>query len=185
MFLIIPLFLSLHLMITDIHNRFTVLLRYDRAGRWWREVFVSTCLLSLVMTVFINGMTFLGSFLVIHESIGTDQIPYLVFRMLVEWIAFIAIGCVYHILVLWLRNGYIALCGTTFAFFLQDMSRSILRADLASLPSLMALEYKFRLQVFTVVSGDLFVVGAIGGAAAILYFAGCILVRDKDFYWSA
>lgn len=184
-FLLIPLFLSLQLMITDIHNRLTVLLKYDRAGTWWREVFVSTSLLSLVVTIAINGITFLCSFLLIPESMDVRLLPYTVFHMLMEWIALIVIGCVFQMVVLWIKNEYLALSVTTFVFFLQDMSASILRADVASLPGLMALDYKFRHQEFTVLPGDGLVLGAVAGATAILYWIGYILVRDKDFYWSA
>ncbi|MGN7472071.1 hypothetical protein [Brevibacillus sp. SAFN-007a] len=184
-FFIIPLFLALQMMITDMYNRFTVLLKYDRVGKWWRDVFVSTSLFSLMMMIVIQGSTFLGSFLLIPDRIERQLFPYVMFHMGIVWISFIAIGCVYHVLVLLLKNQYIALFLTTFAFFLQDMSKSILRVDFLSLPALMALEYKLRYQVFTVFPSDVIVFGVVGGATAILYLVGYLLVRDKDFYWSA
>lgn len=184
-FFIIPLFLSFHLMITDIHNRLTMLLKYNHAGKWWWEVFVSISLLSFVMTVMINGITILTSFLIIQESIGVELISYITFQMLMEWISFIVIGSVYHIFVLFIKREYMALFLTTFVFFLQDISKSILRTDLLSLPGLMALEYKFRYKIFTISPSDVFTLGVLVGATAILFLVGYILVRDKDFYWSA
>lgn len=185
MFLIIPFFLSLNLITTDIYNKTTILLKYTKVGKWWRDVFVSSCLLGFLVVAIINGITILTSSLIIHESVDLNIFLYLIFRMIVQIACLVIISILYHIFVLYIKQEVIALFLTTFILFFQEVSKSIFRVDWVTLPSLMALEYKLRSGIFDVNLGDLLSLVLLFCMVGVLYLVGFIIVRDKDYYWSA
>lgn len=183
--LIIPLFLLLIGLISDVFDNYKVLLKYRSAKQWWREKIGGMSLFAVIYMLVIN-LYILGAIIVSGHvrDINLAFLGFLLLGMVMQLVGFLVIGVFYQLTVLISEHQYIGLFIIVLLLILVDIFKFICKSKFTTLQEYMSLAYKWNSGKNTWVTADFLPILCLVSIFIVLYLVGSTLSQDKDFYWS-
>ncbi|MFD1408085.1 hypothetical protein ACFQ49_07955 [Kroppenstedtia eburnea] len=183
---IIPCFLFLLGIVTNVFHRNQIILKYSYSNTWWKDQTVVLLLLSLLHTFAIH--TVIAGVAVTRggmESLTNDFILFLGLSSTMQVLGFTLLGVGYYVITL-LTNSYIGFFATILFINFVDVVKRLLKLEFNTLQEYMSASFYTGKPgtIMTLETIHLFTLSSFLLVAVLLYFIGNILSHEKDYFWS-
>ncbi len=182
---IIPSFLFFLGIITNVFDRYQVLLKYNSSKRWWKEKIISVLLFATLYILIIHIVIF-GAVIACEgtENITSNYLSFLMLSSAIQLIGLSVLGILYSIISL-LSNTYIGFFIAMLFIAFMDATKRMFKFNFNTLPEYMSSLFNNEQQATTALNGiDIFSLSSFFLMVIVLYFIGLILSNDKDYFWS-
>lgn len=181
---IIPSFLFLLGIITNVFHCNQILLKYTHAKDWWKDQIFVLLLFSLLHTLSIHVV--IAGVAVIHggiESLSGDFLLFLGMSGTIQLLGFILLGIAYSIISL-LTNSYIGFFAIILLISFTDVVKRFFNLKFNTLQEYMSASFYTGNPEAMLATIDLISLASFLLVAVLLYFIGIILSQEKDYFWS-
>lgn len=182
---IIPSFLFLLGIVTNVFHRNQILLKYSHSNVWWKDQIVLLFLFSLIHTSAIHGVI-MGVAVARGgiEILTGDFLLFLGVSSTIQLLCFTLLGIGYSIISL-LTNSYIAFFTTILLISITDVIKIFFKLEFNTLQEYMSSSfYTGKPGSITLEAMDILSLTSFLLVSVLLYFIGSILSQEKDYFWS-
>lgn len=182
---IIPCFLFFLGIITNVFDRYQILLKYNSSKRWWKEKIISVLLFATFFILIIHIVIFAAVIACEGtENITSNFLSFLMLSSATQLIGLSVLGILYSIISL-LTNSYIGFFIAMLLIAFMDATKRVFKFSFNTLPEYMSSIFNNGQQATTALNGiDIFSLSSFLFMVIVLYFIGLILSNDKDYFWS-
>jgi hypothetical protein len=183
LYIIIPFFLLLLGLIPHLFDRYQVLLKYDRAKRWWKAKNEAMLLFTMIFTGVIH-LVILGVVVASGKvgSITGAFLSFLLFSFFMQFICLMMLGIVYQLVSL-LTRSYIGYFVTLLGIILFETLMKVCKWQFYKLSEYVSLLYKLKADQLSIDMTDMFTLFCFLLIWIALYWVGSTLSTTKDYHW--